>query len=122
MVLQFNLPHIFVAKNNLPLLLGIAVSATVTVLTIIGLLSLQVISFQPSINDIKPPSVSTKCGIQECHGLDVTCGANVPDACTELYALGDRCRKYLSCVRDSSGCNLVKTLDFEKCRQCVEKC
>jgi len=30
-----------------------------------------------------------KCGIENCHGLDITCGSDVPDACTEIYMIGD---------------------------------
>ncbi|VVB75045.1 Uncharacterised protein [Candidatus Tiddalikarchaeum anstoanum] len=26
-----------------------------------------------------------KCGIENCHGLDITCGPNIPEVCTTLY-------------------------------------
>jgi hypothetical protein len=65
---------------------------------------------------------SRKCGIEQCHGLDITCGPNVPDACTMIYQLGDRCRQYVNCEVIGGECTLVKTGRFEECKACVEKC
>ncbi len=37
------------------------------------------------------------CGIENCHGLEIKCGSNVPNFCTEVYEIGDKCRKYAKC-------------------------
>lgn len=63
-----------------------------------------------------------QCGMENCHGLDITCGPNVPDACTEIYMLGDRCRQYASCEVIDGECQLVESSAFETCKSCVENC
>ena len=68
-----------------------------------------------------------KCGIEQCHGLELTCGSNVPDACTEIYQLGDFCRSYFP------GCEIVNEvctkkqdswsdLLFSKCKNYTDVC
>lgn len=69
-----------------------------------------------------PPQISGKCGMENCHGLDITCGPNVPDVCTEIYMAGDNCRQYVSCQIVDGGCQLIKTQRFNDCKSCVEKC
>ena len=69
-----------------------------------------------------PPQISGKCGIENCHGLDITCGPNVPDACTAMYMAGDNCRQYASCQIIDELCTLEKTTKFDNCKSCVEKC
>ena len=64
----------------------------------------------------------TKCGIEQCHGLDITCGSNVPDACTAMYQLGDFCREYFSCTAVSGSCQPVVSAKFNECKACVEGC
>lgn len=63
-----------------------------------------------------------KCGIQNCHGLDITCGPAVPDVCTEIYMLGDNCRKLAKCEVAGGECRAVLSEDFEQCKACVKKC
>lgn len=63
-----------------------------------------------------------KCGIENCHGLDITCGSSVPDACTEIYMFGDRCRQYVICVMIEEECRLLENERFDTCRLCIEKC
>lgn len=65
---------------------------------------------------------SEKCGIEYCHGLEITCGPNVPDACTELYAFGDRCRQFATCQSIDGECQLATGEEFENCESCVEEC
>ena len=65
---------------------------------------------------------SSICGIENCHGLDITCGSNVPVFCTEEYQIGDRCRQYVSCEVIDRECVLVKTQSFVECKSCVEEC
>lgn len=72
---------------------------------------------------VKTPSQpSGKCGMENCHGLEITCGAKVPDACTEMYAMGDGCRQFASCKNIDGKCSLDKTPKFDSCKSCVEKC
>jgi hypothetical protein len=72
---------------------------------------------------IKPTSEGEqKCGIENCHGLDISCGPNVPDFCTFIYKLGDGCRRYARCQVINGRCQLVKDKKFDQCKSCVEKC
>ncbi|ODS35899.1 MAG: hypothetical protein A7316_03080 [Candidatus Altiarchaeales archaeon WOR_SM1_86-2] len=67
----------------------------------------------------KPP---IKCVIENCHGLNISCGPNVPEVCTEIYMLGDGCREYASCRIIDGKCQLTKEPEFDECKSCVEKC
>ena len=69
-----------------------------------------------------PPQISGKCGIESCHGLDITCGPNVPDYCTYEYQAGDRCRQFVSCQTVGGQCRVEKSPKFDSCKTCVEKC
>ncbi len=68
------------------------------------------------------PQISKKCGIENCHGLNISCGSNVPDACTSIYEEGDNCRQFVSCQIIEGQCKVIKTLKFDNCKSCVEKC
>ncbi|MEI6462860.1 MAG: hypothetical protein WCO33_04315 [bacterium] len=63
------------------------------------------------------------CGITNCHGVDVTCG-NVTEqfACTAMYALGDKCRQYVSCQTTNGTCEKVVDPRYTSCVSCVQKC
>lgn len=63
-----------------------------------------------------------KCGIENCHGMEISCGKNVPESCTEQYKLGDACRQYARCEIQEGKCQLSKSEKFDKCKKCVEKC
>ena len=69
-----------------------------------------------------PPQLSGKCGIESCHGLDITCDPNVPEVCDLMYAASDGCRQYASCQVIDNKCQLIKTQKFNDCKTCVEKC
>lgn len=69
-----------------------------------------------------PPQISGKCSMESCHGLDITCGPDVPEACDMVYGGGDNCRQYASCQIVDETCQLVKTQKFNDCKSCVEKC
>lgn len=62
------------------------------------------------------------CGVENCHGMDVLCGPNVPQACTENYQVGDRCRQYASCQIVGGDCSLVAGDLFDACKRCVGEC
>ena len=63
-----------------------------------------------------------KCGIENCHGMDIVCGPNVAEICTEIYMAGDNCRQYASCQTVGGQCVLEKTPKFDSCKSCVERC
>lgn len=69
-----------------------------------------------------PQQYSNTCAIEQCHGLDITCGANGPDACTEEYRLGDFCRQYVSCKVQNGTCAKVEDPKFARCKSCIEQC
>jgi hypothetical protein len=69
-----------------------------------------------------PGIISGECGIEQCHGLDITCGPKVPDACTMEARTDDICRQYISCERISGDCRVAMKSGFEKCRDCIEGC
>ena len=69
-----------------------------------------------------PLIISGKCGIEQCHGLDITCGPNVPEACTMIYMAGDNCRQFVSCQIIDGQCKANKSPRFDSCKACVEKC
>ena len=68
------------------------------------------------------PLVEEKCGLENCHGLEFTCGPNVPEFCTEVYKLGDFCRQHAICEVINGQCQLVPNEKLGKCRICVNKC
>ena len=63
-----------------------------------------------------------QCGIENCHGLDIVCGPNVPEACTAMYALGDFCREFARCQVVDGKCRLVLNEKWNQCKACIEKC
>jgi hypothetical protein len=63
-----------------------------------------------------------KCGIENCHGLDIICGENVADFCTMEYQLGDSCRKFARCEMRNGKCQMTPSDNFDECKTCVEKC
>lgn len=69
-----------------------------------------------------PSTSSEKCGIENCHGLEITCGPNIPKTCTFEYQLGDRCREFAKCEIIKGKCQLVKSQKFTECKICVEDC
>ncbi len=67
-------------------------------------------------------SSSEKCGMENCHGLNITCGPKIPEICTMVYEPGDNCRQYASCQIINKKCQLVKSQKFEECKSCTEEC
>lgn len=75
------------------------------------------------VKPIKPPfSNLGKCGIENCHGLEITCGSNIPEVCTAMYASGDNCRQFANCQVINNKCQLVSSQKFNDCTSCVKKC
>lgn len=65
---------------------------------------------------------SKKCGIESCHGLEITCGEKVPEVCSLEYQVGDFCRNYVSCKMVGGKCVLAEEREFDLCKSCVEEC
>jgi len=83
----------------------------------------------PVITEIEAPAADSgangdeePCGVENCHGLEIVCGSNVPAACTEIYMFGDGCRRYAKCAVTGGQCVFVPNSDFDACKACVEKC
>ncbi|HXX55862.1 MAG TPA: hypothetical protein VEI81_07185 [Methanoregula sp.] len=68
------------------------------------------------------PAVTSPCGFASCHGLDLSCSTNPPQACPADYELGDKCRQYASCSSAGGTCQLLTTPQFDACKSCVERC
>jgi hypothetical protein len=67
--------------------------------------------------------VLSACGPTSCHGIDLACGTNAPQVCTQEYQPGDKCRQYAQCTSGSDGsCTLVTSPQFNSCKTCVQKC
>ena len=78
------------------------------------------LAYMPYAEHTQPEDVV--CGVQECHGLNITCGSDVPDVCTEIYMLGDFCRQHAQCKVVNGECTLVENFNFKKCKECAENC
>jgi len=65
---------------------------------------------------------SSNCVLENCHGLDIKCGSNPPDVCTEMYGIGDRCLQYAKCGVQNGQCQQIQNSEFTQCKLCVQKC
>jgi hypothetical protein len=74
------------------------------------------------VGSIGCANAQERCGIENCHGIDIVCGPNVPEMCTMMYGLGDFCRDYARCEVLEGDCRLVKDPILEVCTTCVRKC
>jgi len=76
----------------------------------------------PTLATVTTPVLSA-CGLTSCHGLELACGRDVPQACTMEYQPGDKCRQYAQCTSGSYGsCTLVTSPQFNSCKTCAQKC
>jgi len=63
------------------------------------------------------------CGVQGCHGLDITCGPVPPNImCTMEYQMGDKCREFASCEVKNGVCQQAVSTKFTQCKECAEQC
>lgn len=85
-------------------------------------------TYNPSIEEDSTAEFSPKtctpgeCSLENCHGLDIECGPNPPDACTAMYALGDKCLQYAKCGIQNGKCQEIENPQFTQCKSCVQKC
>jgi hypothetical protein len=70
----------------------------------------------------EPRAGSQKCGFENCHGLEMKCGPNVPEMCTLDYQIGDRCREFGFCKMIGNECHLVTSERLTQCQSCVRVC
>lgn len=106
------------------------VLAVVAMFAVAGLLSGCQIWVDPETGDFSTkvgwPKASlapdATCEMTSCHGLDIECGAEAPEACTLEYRLGDFCRKYADCAVVEGQCLQVESRLFTECKSCVELC
>ncbi|MFH1505962.1 MAG: hypothetical protein ABIE94_03140 [archaeon] len=56
-----------------------------------------------------------ECGLENCHGIDFSCGWDVAKDCTEEFAPGDECRELVECKILDGRCEMVKKSGFEMC-------
>ncbi len=79
----------------------------------------------PSIivsNFQQQPETPSSCGIENCHGLDISCGPHVATICTEQYVMGDVCRQYAECGMVDDTCTHIINQQFMECKSCVKIC
>ena len=63
------------------------------------------------------------CSVNNCHGLDVTCGlGGEARACDLIYSLGDNCRQFVKCEEVNGTCQKVISSSYTSCKTCIEKC
>lgn len=62
------------------------------------------------------------CALETCHGLDISCGSNAPDVCTQIYGIGDKCLQYAKCGVQNGKCQQIQNTQFTECKSCVQKC
>ncbi|MFA5828829.1 MAG: hypothetical protein WC841_05750 [Candidatus Shapirobacteria bacterium] len=109
-------------KNNKYIFVVIAFMLLLTVLIFARYNYQFQISKKPGHPIIPPPALSERCGLQDCHGLDVTCGPDVPEVCDLMYQIGDNCRQYALCGKVSGECRLQASPKFDACKSCVQTC
>jgi hypothetical protein len=65
---------------------------------------------------------SSTCAIENCHSLDIKCGANPTEVCTEIYMIGDKCLQYAKCGIENGKCQQIENSQFTNCKSCVQAC
>ena len=87
-----------------------------------GFMMAAIVSSPLYAQEVESGKETSTCGIENCHGVDIACGSNVPEACTAMYALGDFCRQYARCEEIKGECRFVPNKEFDVCKSCVEQC
>lgn len=70
----------------------------------------------------EPPQNSSRCEVEGCHGMDISCGSNIAQMCNEMYQIGDSCRQFAVCETIGGVCQIKKNERFDTCKQCVQTC
>jgi len=77
---------------------------------------------EPGVTGEPTAVADENCGIENCHGLEISCGPNVAEICTMEYEIGDKCRQFARCGFVDGKCQVLSSVEFEACKACVEKC
>lgn len=111
----------FLLKNK-KLLFGVALLFVISIGAFIWNNYQIEISERP-VKPLKPPAfISGDCGIEQCHGLEITCGPNIQEPCTAIGVPSDICRQYVRCQKVGGKCQLIKDPKFDECKLCVNRC
>jgi hypothetical protein len=95
---------------------NMAIFVILSLLLVTGTVAVLAYLAKPIISGVET------CGIENCHGLEVSSGPKFAPVCTETYEVGDRCRQYASFQIVSGNCSLVTGKEFNDCKTCVEAC
>jgi|GEM_PF-6824461 len=68
------------------------------------------------------PGNPAGCVVENCHGLDIKCGANPPELCNDVYELGDRCLPLAKCGVVAGTCQQIPDSRFDACKKCAQNC
>jgi hypothetical protein len=111
-------------KEYLAVIIGLGVFCMLTICAVLfGAYVLFGINSGGIVEPIYPiPTITSSCGLETCHGLDVKCGTKPVQMCTEMYSIGDRCLRYVKCGVVNGACTQIDTSDFNRCKTCVETC
>ena len=91
--------------------------------TVLGVLLLTVLMLSAcKSNSGQQSPKDWECGMENCHGLDISCGQNIPEVCTEEYQLGDFCRRFAVCNVVNGQCQLNEDELFGQCKACADSC
>lgn len=100
----------------------IIILVVVVLLFCAGVVIAGIIFIPKLISNIPGGNDSNVCEIMNCHGLEMQCGSNPPDMCTEEYKLGDNCRIFATCSNSGGTCSFKPSADFTQCKSCIEEC
>ena len=98
------------------------IKTTAMLLTLLIVMIFTACTATPATPPQPMPPVTAACGIENCHGMDITCGPNPAEMCDMMYALGDKCRQYAQCSVVNGACTQVSNPAFDTCKSCVERC
>lgn len=74
------------------------------------------------LGSIVPKDQKLNCQIEQCNGLDLTCGPDQGLMCPMIYKAGDVCRKYVDCIQVGNKCEMRTPSKFEECKSCIQTC
>ncbi|HIG97567.1 MAG TPA: hypothetical protein HA230_04455 [Candidatus Aenigmarchaeota archaeon] len=70
----------------------------------------------------RAPPKPIVCGMENCHGLSLTCGANIAQNCEMVYSFGDNCRQFVKCKVVNQTCMIAVEDRFRECINCINEC
>lgn len=70
----------------------------------------------------RDPPKPIVCGMENCHGLSLVCGANPVQNCDMVYSFGDNCRRFAKCMVVNQTCMISVENRFGECINCINEC